>query len=177
MMNFQNYSGKNIKIAILDSGVKVEHPDFKVCKIKNYLISNDKYLKDDIGDVDFGHGTACAWLIHKIAPKAEIFSFRCFDKSGRGDVQKILNTLHWCIQNDIDIINLSFGAFSSLYLNEFELVGQEAKQKNTLIFASCHDSGYMSIPAKLENYVAVCGKSVKGKYKYYYSDNRFIAHG
>jgi uncharacterized NAD-dependent epimerase/dehydratase family protein len=172
-----NVSDTDIKIAVIDTGVDSSHPEFSNIDIKQYYFDNGIIKKSEDSNDDFGHGTACAWLIHRISKSAEIISFKCLDKNGISDGKNIIEAIRWCIKNKIDIINLSFGAINNNLEDEFKAVGELAYRSNVLIFASCHDSGYLGVPAKLKNYIPVWGKSVKGKQSYYYLDNRFITHG
>ena len=67
--------GKNVKIAILDSGIRASHPKLLQYTFRGYNITNDS---SDIEDV-LGHGTAITGIIKNIVPCAEIFSVKIFD--------------------------------------------------------------------------------------------------
>src|SRR6185369_10697156 len=73
-------TGRDVKIAILDSGIETSHP-----------LLNGLTLADDLAIVDegfqiaivpgngrdaYGHGTAIAAIIHQLAPEARLGSFR-----------------------------------------------------------------------------------------------------
>src|SRR5689334_743177 len=63
-------TGKNVRVAVVDSGIDADHPDLEGCvevdKGIAVRVDPDGTAHDDIGPHgdDFGHGTACAGIIH-----------------------------------------------------------------------------------------------------------------
>ncbi|MBV8279721.1 MAG: S8 family serine peptidase, partial [Verrucomicrobia bacterium] len=78
-------TGKNIKIAVIDSGVEVTHPDLNGLRLTDdiHVIGSDLQLVVRPGDGTdlFGHGTAVAAIIRSLAPEAEIGSFRVLNEN------------------------------------------------------------------------------------------------
>ena len=73
--------GKGIKIAILDSGVEASHPALGGLELVDdvAIMEEGQRLKVVPGGVDrFGHGTAIASVLRRVAPEAELGSFRVF---------------------------------------------------------------------------------------------------
>jgi uncharacterized NAD-dependent epimerase/dehydratase family protein len=169
-------TGKSIRIAIIDSGVDITHPFLSRASITQLTFVDNTFKEVSPSD-PFGHGTACAGLIYKLAKDASIISLQCFNSKGASDGKAILEALRWCIENKIHIVNLSCGSLSDVYEAELIELGNKCIENNILVFASCHDTGYCPSPAKYPQFLAVWGKSVKGRYTYYYSNDRFIAHG
>ena len=169
-------TGKGVRVAIIDSGVMAIHPSLQRASIKQFAIVNDGVVRVEPYDM-FGHGTACAGIIHKLSKDAEIFVIQCLDENGVTTGELLVNALEWCIENQIKIVNLSLGSLNERYRLKFEELGKVCNGKGMLLFASCHDTGYMSIPASCSSYFAVWGRSIKGKYTYHYMKGRFIAHG
>ncbi|MGN4931962.1 S8 family serine peptidase [Bacillus cereus group sp. MYBK14-1] len=109
-------TGAGVKIAIIDSGCDNSHP----------LLKHVKLGRDFSGDPDvngwnkdvIGHGTHCAGIITAyssdnnflsgFAPKAEVHILRIFP-GGEGGYSKLIDALNYCIENQIDVINLSLG--------------------------------------------------------------------
>ena len=106
--------GSGVRVAVLDSGIDTTHPD-----LAGLTLADDKAFQIDgsflravdntTGDA-MGHGTAIAWIIRSIAPKAEIGSFRVLD----GDL-KSRSTIVWeaarhAIERGYHILNCSFGS-------------------------------------------------------------------
>lgn len=104
----KGYTGKGIRIALLDTGVFV-HRDL-TCKIiyfKDY-ISNKQLCNDDNG-----HGTHIAGILSEMAPNAELLVFKILDKNGNGTTEKVLKALDWIQKNhkkwNIKLLNFSMG--------------------------------------------------------------------
>lgn len=104
----KGYTGKGVRIALLDTGV-FQHRDLK-CKIvffKDYI--NYKNFSYD----DNGHGTHIAGIISEMAPGAELLVFKILDKNGNGTTEKALNALEWIRVNrkkwNIQLLNFSMG--------------------------------------------------------------------
>lgn len=168
---------KRVKIALIDTGVDATHPDFQNAVLTQYCLHGNELKKIKEPEDQLGHGTACASIIHRLEPMAEIVSIQCLNHEGIANGEQILTTLEWCVEQKIDIVNLSFGALSNKLRERFSSIGKKAIKNDILLFAACHDSGYPSMPACLPEYLAVLGKSVKGRYTYFYQADFFIAHG
>ncbi len=72
-------TGKDVKVCVLDSGVEPDHP--RVGHLAGAVVDPSRRGRrpgreeDTEGDL-CGHGTACAGVIHGIAPDAELYSVR-----------------------------------------------------------------------------------------------------
>jgi len=104
----KGYTGKGIRIALLDTGV-FTHRDLK-CKIvlfKDYI--NYKRLTYD----DNGHGTHIAGILSEMAPGVELLVFKILDKNGNGTTETALKALDWIEKNhkkwNIKLLNFSMG--------------------------------------------------------------------
>ncbi len=115
----KGYTGKGIRIALLDTGV-FQHRNLenRVILFKDYI--NHKKESYD----DNGHGTHIAGILcgngrtrEKVglgmAPKAELLVFKILDKFGNGSTDKALEALDWILENhklwDIKLLNFSMG--------------------------------------------------------------------
>lgn len=105
---------QKVKVAILDSGIDKEHKDLKG-KIKGEFNPINMTLTSDD---DVGHGTAIAGIIAAkdnsfglvgIAPDTEIYSVKVLNSKGKGSLDNLVKAIEWCIDNNIQVINLSFG--------------------------------------------------------------------
>jgi subtilisin family serine protease len=57
---------------------------------------------------DFGHGTMTTGLVHLAAPKAQILPLKAFSANGTGYVSNIVAALYYAVQNNANIVNMSF---------------------------------------------------------------------
>lgn len=109
-----NEGDQKIKIAILDSGIDKNHEDLKdIIKGEFNAIYPGKPIIDELG-----HGTAVAGIIAAqnnnigivgVSPNVELYSVKILDRNGSGSVEDFVAGIEWAIDNNVDIINLSFG--------------------------------------------------------------------
>lgn len=99
-------SSDAVKVAVLDSGVELIS-GIPVRGSVN-LVKEEQYMPYYMEDMT-GHGTASADIIHQICPSAELYSVRVLDRENRGRLSDVTEGIYWCIENDMDIINMSFG--------------------------------------------------------------------
>jgi len=96
-----------VKIAIIDSGIHADHPHVGAVAGGVSLVSGD-YLDR------LGHGTAVAAAIREKAPDAELYAVKIFDDRLSTKFDVLLRALNWCVENRIDLINLSVGTAKPL---------------------------------------------------------------
>ncbi|TVX94061.1 S8 family peptidase [Paenibacillus agilis] len=109
----EGLTGKGIKVAIMDSGVDASHPDL----IDN-MNSGINIIDPTTPPTDYtGHGTFIAGIIGAsnnhfglvgVAPDVELYPVKVLDELGEGDILHIEKGIDWCIENGIQIINMSF---------------------------------------------------------------------
>ena len=79
-------SARGTTIAIIDSGVEGTHPWLANASIRHLQVERrgDAFVvvPAEAGDLS-GHGTACAGIIHRMVPAAEIISIRALSPEGR----------------------------------------------------------------------------------------------
>lgn len=156
-----SYEAKqNVKIAIIDSGINKHHPDLDI-PLGNAVnfIQEGSTVYDE-----FNHGTAIAGIIAAknndvgivgVANKAEIFDLKVLDDEGKGEIRNLIKAIEWCIENQIDIINISFGFQTSddKLLNVIE----KAHENNIIIVAAAGNTYGIGVdyPARYENVISV----------------------
>jgi subtilisin family serine protease len=150
-------TGKNIVIAIVDSGVNYNHPYLSENIYTNKDEIPDNGLDDDgnglIDDVhgwdfvyndkfpydDLGHGSHVAGLaagkVFGIAPDATILPIKAGNNSGMLDIGTTFKAVIYALKMKADIINLSLGGERQVFKEELELYKQ-ALSKDTLIVAA-----------------------------------------
>ena len=155
-------------IAILDTGVDIEHPDLKANIWTNAKEADgvddydddDNGFKDDLHGWDFvnqtgrigdwnGHGTHCAGIAAAVGgngigivganPDALIMPVTVMQSDGTGDVATIIKGIDYAVANGADIISMSFGSYGESKAEE-QALGR-AYQKAVLVAAAGND-GY-----------------------------------
>ena len=122
----QGYTGKDVGIAILDTGV-YPHPD--LTRPRNRLIAFKDFVNnrgapyDDNGHGTFvagiaaGNGYASQGKYTGIAPQANIIGVKVMDARGDGSTSDIVAGMQWVVDNaakyNIKVMSLSLGATPS----------------------------------------------------------------
>ncbi len=104
------FRGEGVKVAVFDTGIRLDHPAIKKIKERSNWTS-DKTLDDTIG-----HGTFCAGVIAStdsmclgFAPEVEIYTFRVFTSKQMSYSSWFLDAFNYAIHTRMNIINLSIG--------------------------------------------------------------------
>jgi subtilisin family serine protease len=106
------YSGKGVKVAILDTGIYAAHPAFA-----GMTIHQEDFSGDGNGDGQ-GHGTHCAGTIfgrdvgQRIGVArsvSEAFIGKVLRNDGGGDSEMIFSGMQWALGMKADIISMSLG--------------------------------------------------------------------
>lgn len=111
-----NFTGKGIKVAVLDTGFDLGHPEFA-----GRPIVSQTFVGQPVQDLN-GHGThttgtACgprapAGSIPRygVAFEASIFAGKVLDNNGSGTMSTVLAGMNWAIANGCQVISMSLGA-------------------------------------------------------------------
>lgn len=156
----EGITGKGVKVAILDSGLN-NHPELRTEYIMegyNSVDHNNKPLDD------FGHGTLVTGVIaanHNdkgiigVAPDVELYPVKVLNQYGVGEIEDVVSGIQWCIENDIDIINMSFAVPKDHKILKDAI--QIAFNAGIIIVASGKNSsgGIVGYPASYEGVISV----------------------
>ncbi|AIQ71632.1 S8 family peptidase [Paenibacillus graminis] len=152
--------GKGINIAIMDSGIDYNHPEFS----KNIHTGYNAIQPNELPIDDYGHGTLMTGIIaaqhnsigfQGIAPEAEIYPVKVLDRLGRGSLEDINRGIDWCIRHNIDIINMSFSIPEDKELLHKSI--QKATNNGIIVVAAVTNSygGAVGYPASYEGVISV----------------------
>lgn len=142
------YSGSGIKVAVLDTGLDLTHPDFAGRTIIERSFISGEEVQDLQGHGTHCIGTACGALNppdpsspmrYGIAYNAEIFAGKVLSNQGSGADGGILAGIDWAISNGCQIISMSLGAVTrpgDTYSPIYEEVAKRALSQGTLIIAA-----------------------------------------
>ncbi|XP_043235326.1 membrane-bound transcription factor site-1 protease-like [Amphibalanus amphitrite] len=103
------FTGKGVKVAIFDTGLKKGHPHFRRVKERTNWTS-ERTLDDAVG-----HGTFVTGVIASqadclgFAPDAELHIFRIFTKKQSSFTSWFLDAFNYAILKKVHILNLSIG--------------------------------------------------------------------
>lgn len=164
-------SGRGIRVAVLDTGMDLHHPDFE-----GRTIVSRSFIPGEAVQDGHGHGTHCIGVAcgprnpagtqrYGVAYGAEIYVGKVLSNGGSGADGGILAGINWAVQNKCQIVSMSLGSpvnagepFSQTYQNAARI----AEQKGTLIVAAAGNEsnrpGYVAPvghPANCPTIVAV----------------------
>jgi len=165
--------GETVRVGIIDTGVDINHPDLKDnVKMAGWVLDCKNIVDDN------GHGSHVAGTIAAldndigvvgVAPKVEIYSVKAFTKSGRGNVSDVIEALNWCVENRVQVINMSFGFRHSKAL---EKAIKEAYKRNIVLVAAAGNSGgsnNVMYPAGYPEVIAVAASNSDDKVAWFSS--------
>ena len=110
------YSGRGIRVAVLDTGMDLQHPDFLGRRIVAQSFIEGEEVQDGHGHGTHCIGTACGsdqlgtLPRYGIAHKAEIYAGKVLSNQGSGQDGGILQGIEWAVRNQCAVISMSLGA-------------------------------------------------------------------
>ena len=164
-MYLAEYSGKGVRIAVIDSGVHAEHPHVRGVA-GGIAIREDGTLHEDYVD-RLGHGTAVTAAIREKAPHAEILAIKVFWRALSTDIATLVRAIDEAADRGASLINLSLGTSRMEHRDLLEAAVARARARGALIVAANDDGGVRWLPGCLEQVVAVradwgCERDVYG---------------
>jgi subtilisin family serine protease len=139
------YSGRGVKVAVLDTGVDLTHPDFAGRSIITKSFISNQEVQDRNGHGTHCIGTACGTVSPSILPRygiaydAEIYAGKVLSNQGSGSDGGILAGMEWALANGCHIISMSLGAGvrpGQPYSRIFEAIASRLLHNGTLIIAA-----------------------------------------
>jgi len=135
------FSGRGIKVAVLDTGFDLKHTDFQGRPItsRSFIIGQD--VQDGNGHGTHCIGTACGrqdsnGRRYGIAGNASIFAAKVLSNAGSGSTSGILAAMEWALFNQCQVISMSLGNSVSSTSAAYEMIGRRALQRGCLIVAA-----------------------------------------
>jgi subtilisin family serine protease len=164
-------TGQGVKVAVLDTGVEPDHPGlggrvracYEVEGVGPRLV-----CRPTAGGDAVGHGTACAGIIHRLAPEADLYSVRVIGKSAVGTTEQLLAGLSWAIEQEVDVVNLSLGTTSPRFAQALHELSDQAAFAGLILVAAANNRGIPAYPAKFASTIAVENEWFADPLQYYY---------
>ena len=162
-------TGGGVRVALLDTGLDLDHPDFAGRAITSRSFVAGAPVQDGHGHGTHVIGTACGpaeppqGRRYGIAGEAEIFAGKVLNDQGSGTDAGILAGIEWAITNGCAIVSMSLGANDPEVSTAYETVGQRALAAGTLIIAAAGNNasrrlgnpGFVGMPANSPSIMAV----------------------
>ena len=181
---WEDSTGKGVRVAIVDSGVEYDHPALEDCVYGGVVVEYDAKAenqfryKPDPEPVDVsGHGTACAGIIHSIAPEAEIYSVRVLGRNMGGRAIQFAAGLDWAIENDMQVVNLSLSTSLEEFFGLFHDLADQAYFKNMNLVSAVNNIPEPSYPSLYSSVISVAAHEGRDPFTYYYNTNPPVEFG
>jgi len=133
-------TGKGIKIGILDSGIRSDHPMLSG-KVSDNSIQIAPGNKFD----GAGHGTHIAGILSQIASKSKLFNIKVLDDNTNGTFADIMMGIEiGAYDMDLDILNLSLGSYIDRCLLDnvmCQLIDKVVFEKNVAVVCAAGNGG------------------------------------
>lgn len=138
----QGITGKGVKVAIIDTGF-TDLPGLDFVEVIEFKPVSS-----------LSHGTATASILRQIAPDADIYAL-----AHGGTWSGINSALNWCLDNNVDVINMSIGGKSyNSYMSPIELL----HKKGVVMIASAGNYDIEEYyPAYIDGVYSIGGVRVK----------------
>jgi subtilisin family serine protease len=141
-----------VRIGILDSGVCGTHSH--VGKIVDGITITADGVAAGYED-NLGHGTAVASIIHHLNPDADLVAVKIFDGKLATSLGAVIRAIDWCLDHDIQIINLSLGTLNPEYRSAFENAVERTQAAGAVIVSALEMSGDPALPGSLAGVIGV----------------------
>ena len=168
-------TGAGVKVAIIDTGIDLAHPEFKGKDIQwADLVNGEKTAYDD-----HGHGTHVAGIVAAqgtwstllsgfqlggIAPDVDLIVIKAMDKDGNGEESRVANGINTAVSAGADVIILSLGGKTrAIFGTNTENAVKSAISKGVFVVAAAgnadkergESSCTITSPASVEGVIAV----------------------
>ena len=164
------FSGLGVKIAVLDTGLDLLHPDFAGRAIVGRsFIPGVASFQDGHGHGTHCIGTACGrkrpviGRRYGVASGSKIFVGKVLSDAGSGADGGILAGIDWAVANRCQVISMSLGANTPMTSVAYETAGARALVAGSLIVAAAGNNalrstgnfGFVGRPANSRSFMAV----------------------
>ncbi len=178
---FGGVDGTGVTVAIVDSGVERDHPAVGGKLIRSVRVEpgeEDPVVVDDPEAIDVvGHGTACAGIIHGLAPGAEIISVRVLGPDNRGKGTIFAAGLEWAIAQGASVINLSLSSKSDALFGVFHEIADEAYFANVVLVSAANNVPGPSYPSLFASVISVAAHDIADRWTWFYNPRPPVEFG
>lgn len=162
------WTGRGVRVAVLDTGFDLGHPDFD-----GRNLNAESFVTGETAQDAHGHGTHCVGTAcgsanltdsprYGVASASDIYVGKVLGDSGSGTDMGILAGVNWAVANGCQIVSMSLGADVRTVSRAYEAVGKRALDAGSLIVAAAGNNarrplfpGFVGVPANSPSVMAV----------------------
>lgn len=166
-------TGAGVKVGIIDSGIDNDHPAI-AGRVKGYV----SFYEDRDGQIQaseeqhsdaFGHGTACADIIRRLAPECDLYSIKVLGARLSGKGTAFVAGLRWAIEQGMHVVNLSLGTTKQDYFGRFHELVDTAYFRNIVLVTAANNMPMTSYPSLYAAVTSVACHQGQDPYEIYYN--------
>ncbi len=127
-----------VDVAVIDSGIDMTHPDLTDRVVRSVRILNGEIQEIELGTNNdtYGHGTAVAGIIARMAPNARIHDIRVLHPGNIGSGEDLTEGLRVALrERKIRVINMSLSALAQYAPKLRELCDRAFYQSQLIVAA------------------------------------------
>ncbi|WP_338898060.1 S8 family serine peptidase [Streptomyces sp. TG1A-60] len=155
--NLSGLTGRDVKIAVLDTGVDTDHPD-----LAGRIEETASFVPGESVEDGNGHGTHCIGTAagpanpqqgprYGVACDARVLAVKVLSNAGSGSDGQILAGMAWAVARGARVISMSLGGRvrpGELFPQTYEKLAQRALERGTVIVAAAGNDS--SRPPQIE---------------------------
>ncbi len=176
--------GRGVCVAVIDSGIEYDHPALEGSVKGGVAVEYDETAElnhrlepEPLPQDMSGHGTACAGIIHSLAPAAEIYSVRVLGRDMRGRGIQFAAGLDWAIDNGMNVVNMSLSTSKQEYYALLHELADDAYFKNLVLVSAVNNIPSPSYPSLYSSVISVAAHAVQDPFTFYYNPSPPVEFG
>lgn len=179
-------TGEGVRVAVVDSGIDADHPALDGAVDETTSVAFDVAEDGEVvartgphGDA-CGHGTACASIIHQLAPAARLTSLRVLGARNTATAPQFVAALTWAIDQGFDVINLSLGTRLRDWALAFYELCDRAYFAGSLVVTAASNRATPSYPSLYASALSVACNHANDPFRFHANPappTEFLARG
>ncbi|MGH8593741.1 MAG: S8 family serine peptidase [Gammaproteobacteria bacterium] len=168
-MHTSRFSGQGVRVAVLDTGIDLDHPDFQGREIVTQSFINGQTVQDGHGHGTHCIGTACGPKLpasgirrYGVAFGATIYAGKVLGSSTGGN-GPIVAGIEWALANGCQVISLSISVTGDVQIDQYNVPIRRALEAGSLVVAAAGNNadratghfGFVGSPANAPEAMAV----------------------
>jgi subtilisin family serine protease len=157
---FDDADGTGVRVGVVDSGIDHDNVRAVGPHADGVALHWDPERREVVTEAGphedlYGHGTACAAIIRRAAPQAELVSVRVLGSrlSGKGEV--FAAGLRWATQNGLRVVNLSLSSSKADLISLFHEVADEAAHAGVVLVCAMNNVLARTYPSEFSSVISV----------------------
>jgi subtilisin family serine protease len=152
-------SGADVAVAVVDSGIDATHPAVgaidRAVALRWDPETEEVVTTEGPHEDLFGHGTACAGIIRRVAPAAALWSVRVLGSRLTGKGAVFAAGVRWAITHGAQVVNLSLSTGREDYFGLFHQIADEAAFAGAVLVCATNNVPAPTYPAEFSSVISV----------------------